>query len=122
MNKIIILCRNADGAKVKKHYKKGEFPLPVYETIYNFNKRQLEAELEDRNDGLKNYVWDVEHIYDLTKEKDRQDYIKYCIDCFYDKDCRDGHSKLMGAKFVSNLDRYIEQDLEQIKTPPISKK
>ena len=73
--------------------------MPVYETIYNFNKRQLEAELEERNDGLKNYVWDVEHIYDLTKDKDRQEYIKYCIDCFYDKDCRDGHSKLMGAKF-----------------------
>lgn len=91
--------------------------MPVYETIYNFNKRQLEAELEERNDGLKNYVWDVEHIYDLTKEKDRQDYIKYCIDCFYDKDCRDGHSKLMGAKFVANLDRYIEQDLDRIKTP-----
>ncbi len=73
--------------------------------------------MEDRNDGLKNYVWDVEHIYDLTKATDRQDYIKYCIDCFYDKDCRDGHSKLMGAKFVANLDRYIEQDLEHIKTP-----
>ena len=91
--------------------------MPVYETIYNFNNRQLEAELEDRNDGLKNYVWDVEHIYDLTKATDRQDYIKYCIDCFYDKDCRDGHSKLMGAKFVANLDRYIEQDLDRIKTP-----
>ena len=91
--------------------------MPVYETLYNYNKRQLESELEERNDGLKNYVWDVEHIYDLTKEKDRQEYIKYCVDCFYDKDCRDGHSKLMGAKFVSNLDRYIEQDLERIKTP-----
>jgi len=115
MKKVIIICRNINRTVNKKYFRKDEFP--VYETLYNFNKKQLEAELEERNNGLKNYVWDVERVFDLTKEKNRQEYIKYCIDCYYDRDCRDGHSKLMGAKFVSNLDKYIEQDLGQIKTP-----
>ena len=73
------------------------------QVLYNFTDKKLDAKLAVLNAGLRKCFWVIKADYKLSRKSDQCEYLKYCIDCYYQPFSYDRESADIGWKLVNSL-------------------
>ena len=85
----------------------------VYEVraLHNLTDKQLEAELRKMNAAFRTSTWSVKHDFKLSKKSDQREYLKYCLDAYYEPYQYDYDSCQYAQKMIDAL----RQDFDGLK-------
>lgn len=85
----------------------------VYEVkaLHNLTDKQLEEKIQEMNEGFRTSRWRIKHDFKLSKKSDQREYLKYCLDAYYQPHQYDYDSCQYAKKMVDAL----RQDFDGLK-------
>lgn len=85
----------------------------VYEVqaLYDMTDRQLDAKIQKMNAGFRTSIWSIKHDFKLSKKHDQREYLKYCLDAYYEPYQYDYDS----CKYAKKMIDALREDFEGLK-------
>ena len=81
----------------------------VYEVavLYDLTDKALEKKITELNAGFRTSTWSVKHDFKLNKKSDQKDYLKYCLEAYYEPHTYDHDSCEVASKMIEAIrERY----------------
>lgn len=77
----------------------------VYEVdvLHDLTDKALEKRLTELNEGFRTSTWSVKHDFNLSKKSDQREYLKYCMETYYEPYTYDHDSCAVARKMIDAI-------------------